>query len=45
MEATGKKNNSALFSASHGILKARVFRNNAVPLNTYVIQKIIFHLW
>ena len=34
----------SLFSASHDILKTRVFRNNAIPLRIYLLQKIISHL-
>ena len=44
MKTAGKKNNDTLFSASHDTLEARVFRNNAVPLRIYLLQKIISHL-
>ena len=34
-----------LFSLLLMILKTRAFRNNAIPLSIYLLQKIIWHLW
>ena len=36
---------TSLFSVSYeNILKARDFRNNAIPLGIYLLKKIFFHL-